>query len=177
MTAAPASVDPLGALLDAAAEGDDVAVAGLVRSTRSDVWRLCVALGSRGGAGDLVQATYLRALGSPGRYRGDAPLRAWWPDIARNVCADHLRRRDRRRRLLQRLGPLASDTITPPHEQINDLLDGPDDRREAFVLTQLLGLSYDEAAVALSCPIGTIRLRVARACADLLEVVRQADAR
>ena len=41
------------------------------------------------------------------------------------------------------------------------------DRREAFALTQLAGLSYEEAAAVVGCPIGTIRSRVARARADL----------
>ncbi|MFE0425971.1 sigma factor-like helix-turn-helix DNA-binding protein [Streptomyces sp. NPDC058953] len=49
-----------------------------------------------------------------------------------------------------------------------DALDALDtDRREAFLLTQVLGLSYAEAADALSCPVGTIRSRVARARRDL----------
>ena len=42
------------------------------------------------------------------------------------------------------------------------------ERREAFVLTQLVGLSYAEAADVCSCPVGTIRSRVARARADLV---------
>ena len=42
------------------------------------------------------------------------------------------------------------------------------DRREAFVLTQLLGLSYAEAAAVCGCPVGTIRSRVARAREDLV---------
>ena len=46
-------------------------------------------------------------------------------------------------------------------------LDG--DRREAFVLTQLLGLPYAEAAEVAGCPVGTIRSRVARARADLVD--------
>ena len=41
------------------------------------------------------------------------------------------------------------------------------DRREAFALTQLVGLSYEEAATIVGCPIGTIRSRVARARDDL----------
>lgn len=48
-----------------------------------------------------------------------------------------------------------------------DLLDH--ERREAFVLTQLVGLSYAEAADVCSCPVGTIRSRVARARADLVD--------
>jgi RNA polymerase sigma-70 factor (ECF subfamily) len=42
------------------------------------------------------------------------------------------------------------------------------DRREAFVLTQLLGLPYAEAAEVVGCPVGTIRSRVARARSDLV---------
>jgi len=53
-------------------------------------------------------------------------------------------------------------------------LDG--DRREAFVLTQLLGLSYDEAASACDVPVGTIRSRVARARAELVERLDDAAA-
>jgi RNA polymerase sigma-70 factor (ECF subfamily) len=52
------------------------------------------------------------------------------------------------------------------------LLDGLDpDRREAFVLTQLIGLSYAEAADVCGCPVGTIRSRVARARDDLVSAV------
>ncbi len=52
-----------------------------------------------------------------------------------------------------------------------------DDRREAFVLTQLVGLSYAEAADVCSCPVGTIRSRVARARADLVEAFGSGQAR
>ena len=50
------------------------------------------------------------------------------------------------------------------------------ERQEAFVLTQVVGLSYEEAADVIGCPIGTIRSRVARARADLLEALRAAEA-
>ena len=45
-------------------------------------------------------------------------------------------------------------------------------RRAAFVLTQLLGLSYAEAGEVCGCPVGTIRSRVARARADLTNQLR-----
>jgi RNA polymerase sigma-70 factor (ECF subfamily) len=48
------------------------------------------------------------------------------------------------------------------------------DRREAFVLTQILGLSYEETAQTLGVPIGTVRSRVARARMDLVSVVNEA---
>ena len=49
-------------------------------------------------------------------------------------------------------------------------------RRAAFVLTQLLGCSYAEAAVACDCPVGTIRSRVARAREDLDAMLTGGDA-
>jgi RNA polymerase sigma-70 factor (ECF subfamily) len=56
------------------------------------------------------------------------------------------------------------------------LLAGLDhDRRQAFVLTQILGLSYAETAEACACPVGTIRSRVARAREDLMRQVGQAN--
>ena len=172
--------DPLRALTEAAVEGDDRALADLVRATQPDVWRLCTALGSRGEEEDLVQETYLRAMRSLPSYRGEAPVRAWLLAIARHVCADHVRRQQRHRRLLERI-TASTTTATaevPAPTPTDDLVASlSPDRREAFVLTQLLGLSYEEAAAALDCPIGTIRSRVARARADLLELLRRAEAR
>lgn len=170
-------VDPLRQLFDAAVEGDDVAMAELVRRTQPDVWRLCTALGSPGEEEDLVQETYLRAIRSAPSYRGDAPVRAWLLAIGRNVCADHVRRRDRQRRLVRRIVPTVDHRVDARDHSVEALLADIDpDRREAFVLTQVLGLSYEEAAAALECPIGTIRSRVARARADLLAAVRAAEA-
>jgi RNA polymerase sigma-70 factor (ECF subfamily) len=162
-------IDPLAALLLAAREGDDHAVRDLVQRTQPVVWRLCSALGSPGEEDDLVQETYLRAL------------RAWLLAIARYVCADHVRRRQRQRRLVERitrLAPAATSTDSHSTAGLHELIDGlHPDRREAFVLTQLVGLSYDEAAEVLGCPIGTIRSRVARARADLLQTLSAAEAR
>lgn len=50
------------------------------------------------------------------------------------------------------------------------------DRREAFLLTQLRGLSYAEAAEVAGCPVGTIRSRVARARADLVAALEDGSA-
>jgi RNA polymerase sigma-70 factor, ECF subfamily len=51
------------------------------------------------------------------------------------------------------------------------------DRRTAFVLTQLLGLSYSQAAEVCGCPVGTIRSRVAPARTDLLDWLGGPEAR
>ena len=171
--------DPLRSLLDAAAEGDDRATEELIRRTQADVWRLCTALGSSGEEADLVQETYLRAFASLHSYRGEAPVRAWLASVARHVCADHVRRRERHRRLLQRVQTSVEATVVPEHVHgtTHHLLEDLSfERREAFVLTQIVGLSYDEAAAAIGCPIGTVRSRVARARVELVEAVRRAEA-
>ena len=116
-------------------------------------------LGSPGEEDDLVQDTYLRAFRSLPTYRAEAPITAWLLTIARRVCADHVRSRVRERRLVGVLAQEVDDAWLPsPAIRRWTLLDAIDpDRREAFVLTQVAGLSYDEAAVVLDCPVGTIR--------------------
>jgi RNA polymerase sigma-70 factor (ECF subfamily) len=99
--------------------------------------------------------------------------------IARRVCADHVRRRERQNRLLRRLrlNPVIEQVDARDDWVVDDPVCGLDpDRRDAFVLTQLSGLSYAEAAHVLDCPVGTIRSRVARARDDLLAMVRRAQA-
>ncbi len=173
------STDPLRPLLEAALEGDDRAVAELVSRTQPAVWRLCRVLGERGEEEDLVQDTYLRALRAMPRYRGEAPVLPWLLSIARRVCADHVRRRQRQRRLLERVrATTVVEVRTGPSTPIDDIVTTLDpDRRDAFVLTQLLGLSYEEAAAVVDCPIGTIRSRVARARADLFATLDRAEVR
>ena len=57
---------------------------------------------------------------------------------------------------------------TPTYELDELILGLQPDRRAAFVLTQITGLRYEEAAEVLDVPVGTIRSRVARARADLV---------
>jgi RNA polymerase sigma-70 factor (ECF subfamily) len=172
-------VEQLERLAADAVAGDPVAAAALVRATQSDVWRLCAALGDPQAADDLAQETYLRAFAALHRFEGRSSLRTWLLAIARRVCADALRSRRRRPFSLVRddtdLEALAGTDGTDHVGEgavVGDLLDRLDvDRREAFVLTQLLGLSYAEAADVAGCPVGTIRSRVARARGDLIDAL------
>ena len=50
-----------------------------------------------------------------------------------------------------------------------------EDRRTAFVLTQVLGMYYDEAAEVIGCPVGTVRSRVSRARLDLASMTASVD--
>lgn len=176
-------MDDLTALALAAGRGERAPLEVFVRRTQADVWRLCHHLGDADTTDDLTQETYERAIKALPRYRGDAPARAWLLGIARRTCADSVRRRVRGRRLADRLRQEAEADlgagIEPDGAGLSDLtpllrsLD--EDRREAFVLTQVVGLSYAEAAEACGCPVGTIRSRVARARGDLIAAMGTED--
>jgi RNA polymerase sigma-70 factor (ECF subfamily) len=160
-----------------AADGDADAEAAFVARTIDDVWRFCAHLLGPGQADDATQATYVRALRSLGNFRGDSSPRTWLLGVARNTCLDERRSLARRLRLLDRITAQPVDALDRSEQpqgevdlaQLVDRLG--EDRREAFVLTQILGFPYEEAAVAVGCPVGTIRSRVARARADLLAMV------
>lgn len=162
----PGSDDRLDELALRAAGGDRVALSDLVRGTQADVWRFCAHLVDPQSADDLTQDVYARAITALPRFRGDSPVRLWLLGIARHVCVDEVRRRSRRRRIgtrrdreLTEASPDATGEV-----DLDELLAAlPPDPRAAFVLTQVLGLRYAEAAEALGCPVGTIRSRVARA--------------
>ena len=95
--------DPLRVYVEAAQEGDDIALGHVVRATQPAVWRLCSSLGTPGSVEDLVQETYLRAMRSLPAFRGETPVQVWLLSIARRVCADDIRKRQRVRRLVDRL--------------------------------------------------------------------------
>lgn len=172
-------VDELTRLAIEAGRGDELALAGFVRRSQADVWRLAAHLVDRESADDVTQDVYLRAIPALARFRGDAPARLWLLSIARRTCADEIRRRTRRRGRLGLVRSVEHDGVDPEARgddtevvDLSMLVDGlADDRRAAFTLTQVLGLSYDEAAAVCGVPVGTIRSRIARARADLLEAV------
>ncbi len=179
-------MDHLTRLLVAARDGDRVALERFVAETQADVWKLCRYLGDVVYADDLAQETYERAIGSIHRFRADGSARGWLLTIARRTCVDHTRRASRRRRLDRAVldnttaGSADGVLVAPDMSgrvDLDDVLAHLDpDRRSAFVLTQVLGLQYDEAAEVLDCPIGTIRSRVARARGDLVAMMREPEA-
>jgi len=171
-------VDELTRLALAAAEGDRTALTVFVRKSQADVWRLCAYLSDRDRADDLTQETFLRALTALRSYRGDSSARTWLLSIARHTVLDSYRRSSRQRRLTDRLMQRrpAEEEDHAGRTELESLVDGLDeDRRAAFVLTQVLGLSYAEAAEVCGCPVGTIRSRVARAREDLTEALASED--
>jgi RNA polymerase sigma-70 factor (ECF subfamily) len=174
----PAQRDELEAVAAAAATGDPIAQGAFVRATQAEVWRLAAALVDRDAADDLTQETFLRALKALPTFEGRAGVRTWLLSIARRTCADHLRATVRRRRLGDRLLSAPADPGPDDTGLVDalDLLRRLDPvRRAAFVLTQVAGLSYLEAAAVEGVPVGTIRSRVARARAELVDAMGSAQ--
>jgi RNA polymerase sigma-70 factor (ECF subfamily) len=174
--------DPITELALAAGRGDRAALDQFIRATERDVWRTVAFLADPGSADDLTQETYLRAIGALPRFAGRSSARTWLLSIARRVVVDQVRRNQARPRTTSQvdLEGLLSPSLTAARfedvVEVRMLLDGlAPERRDALVLTQVLGLSYDEAAGVCGCPLGTIRSRVARAREDLIAAARRDD--
>lgn len=172
--------DPTTALATAAGRGDRVALAAWVRATQADVWRLLAHLADPDRADDLTQETYLRAITSLPRFARRSSSRTWLLSIARRVLVDHIRAAGARPR--QAAYADREPAEGPSGAGFEDLVelklllaDLTPERREILVLTQVIGLSYQEAAEVCGCPLGTVRSRVARAREDLLAAMRTRD--
>lgn len=189
-------MDALSGLAVQARAGDQRAFERFVEAGYQDVWRFCASLVDAGAADDLSQETFARAVQALPRFRAQSSARTWLLAIARHVCADELRSRSRRRQRetmtlarpsgglgqpgAARRGLSGTCALQDDHSEHVGLVDllgqlGPD-QHAAFVLTQVIGLSYKEAAAVCACPVGTVRSRVARARAELLDLLEQAEA-
>lgn len=130
---------------------------------------------------DIAQETFIKAYRALPKFRGDSAFYTWIYRIAINTAKNHLVATSRRppagdidaqeaeqfdsatglkeyatpERLL-----LKSELETTIQAAIDEL---PDDLRTAIVLRELEGLSYDDIARAMECPIGTVRSRIFRA--------------
>lgn len=181
----PASDEAVTRLALAARDGDPVKADRFVRALHRDVRRYVAYLAADPhAADDLTQDVFLRALtGLPG-FEGRSSARTWLLSIARRTVADSLRHAACRPRLAdrddwQRAAEQHQPRGVPGFEEgvaLAELLSViPAERREAFVLTQLLGFPYAEAAAAIGCPVGTVRSRVARARHCLIGLLMNVD--
>jgi RNA polymerase sigma-70 factor (ECF subfamily) len=132
-------------------------------------------------AQDIAQEAFLKAWRALPRFRGDSAFYTWLYRIAINTAKNHLVA-DRRRPEDQQVdlqdpeefgiaarlrdedtpeGLLLTAEIERTVEQAIQAL--PDELRTAIVLRELEGLSYEEIAQAMDCPVGTVRSRIFRA--------------
>ncbi|MGH3684061.1 MAG: sigma-70 family RNA polymerase sigma factor [Pseudonocardiaceae bacterium] len=164
----------------AAGAGDRAALTAFIRATQRDVFRFLSHLGARDEAEDLTQETYLRALRALPRFAGRSSARTWLLAIARRVAADQIRQARTRPRTTAVEDWNTVVAASPAQRRsgfdegvlLRELVAGLEpDRRDAFVLTQVLGLDYAATAEVCGCPVGTIRSRVARAREDLVRAM------
>jgi len=176
--------------------GEAAAYERLVAEHSGDVYALLFRLTSDAEeARDLTQETFLRAFQSINRFRGDASLKTWIYRIAINQARNRWRWWRRRRRDVtvsldatddHRERPLAAtlpmeNSLSPEQEtlareresQLREALLGlRSSFREAVILRDVEGFSYEEIAATLQISIGTVKSRIAR---GRLELRRQLE--
>lgn len=132
-------------------------------------------------AEDIAQEAFIKAYRALPSFRGDSAFYTWLYRIAINTAKNSLV--SGRRRLVDydldmqdpedyRGQVLLKDSDTPEAMLLTDEIrrtvqdameELPDDLREAIMLRELEGLSYEEIATAMDCPVGTVRSRIFRA--------------
>lgn len=130
---------------------------------------------------DVAQEAFIKAYKAIGRFRGDSAFYTWMYRIAINTAKNHLVSQSRRppssdvdaqdaeqfqvdTRLKDRASPehelLKEEIERTIHDAISEL---PDDLRVAITLREMEGMSYEDIATTMDCPIGTVRSRIFRA--------------
>ena len=137
---------------------------------------------------DVAQETFIRAYKALPKFRGEAQFYTWLYRIAVNTAKKHLMDLKRDPVVLssvlksdegdetsggeRELSHQAADAETPEAvlaskeiaQAVNEAMDAlPPELRQAVVLREIEGLSYEDIAQALNCPIGTVRSRIFRA--------------
>ncbi len=130
---------------------------------------------------DVAQDTFLRAYRAIGSFRGDAQFYTWLHRIAVNTAKNHLVAHKRRPPTEDidvedaeqfESGLRLRDNDTPERELMRQQLEQtvmravealPEELRSAITLREVDGLSYEEIAARMACPIGTVRSRIFRA--------------
>ena len=180
------------AFLAALRSGETAAFETLVERYSSDIYALLYRLTSDPDeASDLTQDTFLRALRSVKGFRGDASLKTWLFRIAINESRNRFRWWKRRRRdVTVSLDVAMGDTERTLHDTLADHSESPEDSasrherearlaealsqlkdiyREAVVLCDIEGLSYEETAATLGINLGTVKSRISRGRQELRE--------
>jgi RNA polymerase sigma-70 factor (ECF subfamily) len=130
---------------------------------------------------DVAQDAFIRAYRAIGSFRGESQFYTWMYKIATNTAKNHLVSQGRRPPTddiaiddaVQIDGGMRlKDKATPEHELLRQEIEQtvfatveqlPEDLRTAITLREVDGLSYEEIAQKMDCPIGTVRSRIFRA--------------
>ena len=175
-------------------EGDAAAFDTLVTRYTADIYALLFRLTEDAEeARDLTQETFLRALKAVKNFRGDADLKTWLYRIAINESRNRFRWWKRRRAHATVSLDAENDSAeTPLKDRLSDNSESPEAEtlrrerqaalrnalgklspnfREAIILRDIQGLSYEEVAAALETNVGTIKSRLARGREELRKML------
>jgi RNA polymerase sigma-70 factor, ECF subfamily len=167
-------------LVARALAGDREAFAGLYARHRRSVYRFAFEMTlSREAAEDIVQEVFVALMRNLPRYDASRPLAAYLYGTARNLTRRRIRREGRLVQLdgdRELAGRPAEANVAEHLERRDDLrrlreaiVALPAKHREVVVMCDLHTMSYELAATALGCPVGTVRSRLHRARAMLVE--------
>ena len=173
--------DPDPRTVARAREGDLAAFEELVRLLQADVYAFAWHLTrDRTLAEDVTQDAFIRAFRFLKGFRGEQRFGSWLFRIVRNCAMDALRGRSRWTALLGD-GPERSVSDPTARIQLDAALRAVSaEHREAFLLVEVFGLSYQEAADVLAVAVGTVKSRMFRARKALCDAIAddgEADAR
>jgi RNA polymerase sigma-70 factor (ECF subfamily) len=166
-------------LVQSCLRGNANAIEGLVARHQAEVFGLCVRLlHHRHDAEDVTQEVFLRVFRSLRRWDSDRPLRPWIMGIAVNRCRTWLSRRARRPEPVNYLqdtvaGPAPDDSIELLREVHAAVADLRLEYRTVFVLYHEQGQPYEEIALALERPVGTVKTWLHRARLEVLDRLRR----
>lgn len=152
------------------------------------LYRVCLKiLLDRDEAEDAVSETLFRAFKKISTFKGESQLETWLYRIATNVCLDLLRRRKASVPLPEESNPLAirdsqnAEELALSHiieEEKKKALESLMKRlkprfRIILTLREVEGLSYEEIASRLNCPLGTVKSMINRAKRDALKIIEE----
>ncbi len=178
-----------GELIERCLRRDNAAWEQIVTRFRRKVFHIAYKFtGKHDQAEDLTQEVFLKVFKSLDKFHRDADFSTWLSSVARNYCIDHYRARKREREVL--VEDLVAFDLAPakygnPHRTLEDLDRRgflrrglellPDKLREAVVLRDLQGLSYQEMADRLRLPEGTVKSRINRGREELTRLLLRAQ--
>ena len=162
-------------------EGDDVAFEYLFNRYRDAIYRLFVQrLGGVNDADDLLQETFIKVYINLHRYRPDYTFGQWVYTIARNTFIDYVRRRQEDLPIDDKFTAPPSNNPTPEENiirkqqrtQIERYLQAmPPRYRQLIVMRFFEEYSYEEIAMKLELPLGTVKTQIHRAREQMCRLI------